>query len=166
MTHPVYTAKDLAACRLSDLKRIGRQTGAQPLDKRSKQSWIDAILAIQPQPITGLEIPAELVQEETLKLLGVEVMDREDYSDRSVPVGDIRWNIFKADRLIGTVSTLVYGDKQKFIPKDWNKQDKPKFFTNLFNAVIELLPANDVAIMYRKAIRLLTDRFASTPDYI
>lgn len=51
MTHPVYTESQLQNKKLEELKAIAPGLGAVAQDKRSKQSWIDAIVAKQPQKV-------------------------------------------------------------------------------------------------------------------
>ncbi|WP_414755601.1 hypothetical protein [Anabaena sp. CCY 9910] len=47
--YQIYTVDTLKAKKLDDLKAIASQLGAVAEDKRSKQSWIDAIVVAQPQ---------------------------------------------------------------------------------------------------------------------
>jgi hypothetical protein len=77
MTHNAYTRQLIADLKLSELKAIAAEIGAEPADKRSKESFIVAIVDHQPQPI---EEPAAEIEEpaaetdypaECLKLAGV-----------------------------------------------------------------------------------------------
>jgi hypothetical protein len=59
MTHPNHTRQQLTDLKFSDLKTLAAEMGAVPSDKRSKDSFIAAILTHQPQ-LT--EEPAELLE--------------------------------------------------------------------------------------------------------
>lgn len=166
MTHPIYTEKDLQACQLSDLKRIGRQVKASPEDQRSKKSWISAILATQPQPVKAEEIPQKLVQEKTLELLGVVVLDEEDYTDRVVPEGDIQFWVHRFDDLLGTICKWTISGKVGYHPTNYSNPNKYIRFDSLFGAICELLPAQELEITYRDAFAILKQRFNSTSDYM
>lgn len=55
MTNLVYTRAQLESKKLSDLKAIALTWSAIATDKRSKESWISAILLAQPQSVKPLE---------------------------------------------------------------------------------------------------------------
>ncbi|ACC81188.1 hypothetical protein [Nostoc punctiforme] len=59
MTQHLYTQQRLEGKTLQELKAIASQLGAAAQDKRLKQSWIEAILAKQPQPVVA---PKPLVE--------------------------------------------------------------------------------------------------------
>ena len=93
MTHPIYTESALAKLSVSQLAEIANELGAIPTgDRQQRDSWVQAILVHQ-STITkvSIEVPTDLIEEKTLELLGVEIVDREDYDDLVVPHGDIRF---------------------------------------------------------------------------
>ena len=112
------------------------------------------------------KIPTDLIEEKTLELLGVVVIDREDYTDFVVPHGDIRFSVFRNDELIGTVSTWVIGGIDTYHPRDYNKPKKYSRFDSLFDAVCHLLPEQELKVTYRDAKFILIQRFESAPDYM
>jgi hypothetical protein len=64
MTNLLYTEQQLQSKKLADLKAIASQLNATATDKRSKESWVNAILSAQPQPITQ-----QITQQAALKPL-------------------------------------------------------------------------------------------------
>lgn len=63
--YQIYSLNTLEVKSLADLKAIASQIGAIAADKRSKQSWIDAILDKQPkkveQPVTEFDVVGDEV---------------------------------------------------------------------------------------------------------
>jgi hypothetical protein len=112
------------------------------------------------------EIPTDLIQEKALELLGVVIIDREDYDDLVVPHGDIRFWVHRFDELIGTVSTWVIGEINTYHPKDYGNPKAYNRCDSLFGAVCQLLPKQELEIAINDAEFILRQRFATTPDYI
>ena len=112
------------------------------------------------------KIPTDLIEEKTLELLGVEIVDREDYCDFVVPHGDIRFSVFRNDELIGTISTWIIGGIDTYHPKDYSNPKQYSRFDSLFGAVCQLLPKQELDVTYRDAKLILLQRFATAPDYI
>jgi hypothetical protein len=111
------------------------------------------------------KIPTDLIEEKTLELLGVVVIDREDYDDFVVPHGDIRFSVFRNDELIGTISTWVIGGIDTYHPKNYSNLSQYSRFDRLFGAVCQLLPKQELDVTYRDAKLILLQRFATAPDY-
>jgi hypothetical protein len=134
------------------------------IDHSPKRLTVLSIVPPSPQP--DLVVPTELIEEKTLELLGVVVIDREDYSDFMVPHGDIRFWVHRFDELIGTVSTWVIGGVDTYHPKDYNNPKTYSRYDSLFSAVCQLLPEQELEVTYRDAEFLLHQRFMTAPDYI
>jgi hypothetical protein len=117
---------------------------------------------VPPSPQPDLVIPTELIEEKTLELLGVVIIDREDYSDFVVPDGDIRFWIHRFEELIGTISTGV----DTYHPKDYSNPQKYSRYDSLWAAATSLVPQTEANIAYRDAELILRQRFATAPDYI
>jgi hypothetical protein len=112
------------------------------------------------------KIPTDLIEEKTLELLGVEIVDREDYDDLVVPHGEIRFWVYRCDELIGTISTWVIGGIDTYHPKDYSNPKQYSRFDSLFGAVCQLLPKQELDVTYRDAFQILKQRFATAPDYM
>jgi hypothetical protein len=117
---------------------------------------------VPPSPQPDLVVPTELIEEKTLELLGVVIIDREDYDDFVVPHGDIRFWVHRGDELIGTISTGV----DTYHPKDYSNPQKYSRHDSLFSAVCQLLPKQELEVTYRDAELILRQRFATAPDYM
>ncbi|WP_373543995.1 hypothetical protein [Chamaesiphon sp.] len=52
-------------------------------------------------------VPADLIEAETLNLLGIEVIDLQDYTDYVIPHGDDRYQIWLGNEFSGLVWTWV-----------------------------------------------------------
>ncbi len=172
MTHPIYSQTTLKALTITELKTIASQIGAIPNgDKRVKQTWVSAVLDHQikfsPAKVEAMEahiaevmeraqVPQDLTEDLTLTLLGLDVVDRQDYIDECVPHGDIRYWVNRGDILIGAVST-------------WGKRfalTSGKTYPTLFEAVTSFSPRGEVALAYSDAQSQLRERFATAIDYI
>jgi hypothetical protein len=112
------------------------------------------------------KIPTDLIEEKTLELLGVVVIDRKDYDDLVLPHGDIRFWIYRFDELIGTVSTWIISGIDTYHPKDYSNPKQYSRFDSLFSAVCQLLPEQELKVTYRDAKFILIQRFESAPDYM
>jgi hypothetical protein len=184
MTHPIYTESALAKLSVSQLAEIANELGAIPTgDRQQRDSWVQAILVHQ-STITclglcygretrparlrkvSIEVPTDLIEEKTLELLGVEIVDREDYDDLVVSHGDIRFWVYRCNELIGTISTWVIGGIDTYHPKDYSNPKQYSRFDSLFDAVCDLLPKQELEVTYRDAEFILIQRFKSAPDYI
>jgi hypothetical protein len=168
MTHPIYTESALAKLSVSQLAEIANELGAIPTgDRQQRDSWVQAILVHQ-STITkvSIEVPTDLIEEKTLELLGVEIVDREDYGDLVVSHGDIRFWVYRCNELIGTISTWVIGGIDTYHPKDYSNPKQYSRFDSLFDAVCDLLPKQELEVTYRDAEFILIQRFKSAPDYI
>ena len=118
MTHPIYSSSALAQLSASQLKQIASDLGAAPTGDE-RDFWLNCILAHQSGIIQAFNtVPASLIEEKTLELLGVLVVDRQDESDFVVPHGDIRFWVHRFDELIGTISTWVIGGEILIIPQN------------------------------------------------
>ena len=123
MTHPIYSQTNLEALTTAQLKTIAAQIGAIPDgDKRVKQTWVSAIINHQivfsPTKVAATklhveqtmeritaaavakveaveEVPTDLIEELTLDLLGIEVIDRDTQTDEVIPHGYPRYLIHK-----------------------------------------------------------------------
>jgi hypothetical protein len=168
MTHPIYTESVLAKLSVSQLAEIASELGATPTgDKQQRDSWIRAILVHQSGIVkASSEVPTDLIEEKTLELLGVEIVDREDYDDFVVPHGEIRFWVYRCDELIGTISTWIIGGIDTYHPKDYSNPKQYSRFDSLFSAVCQLLPEQELDVTYRDAKLILLQRFATAPDYI
>lgn len=173
MTHPIYSQATLTAMTVAALKTIASQLGAIPNgDKRVKQTWVSAVLDHQtqfsPAKVEAMsahiaevmdraqEVPQDLTEELTLTLLGLEIVDRQDYVDECVAHGDIRYWVQRADVVIGAIST-------------WGKRyvlTSGKSYATLFDAVTSFSPRGEVALAYSDAQTQLQERFATAIDYI
>ena len=101
-------------------------------------------------------VPQDLTEELTLTLLGLEIVDRQDYVDECVAHGDIRYWVQRADVVIGAIST-------------WGKRyvlTSGKSYATLFDAVTSFSPRGEVALAYSDAQTQLQERFATAIDYI
>jgi hypothetical protein len=173
MTHPIYSQTTLKALTITAIKTIASQIGAMPEgDKRVKQTWVSAVLDHQikfsPAKVEAMsahiaevmdraqEVPQDLTEDLTLTLLGLEIVDRQDYIDECVPHGDIRYWVNRGDILIGAIST-------------WGKRfvlTSGKTYSTLFDAVTSFSPRGEVALSYSDAQSQLRERFATAIDYI
>jgi hypothetical protein len=167
MTHPIYTESALAKLSVSQLQKIANELGATPTgDRQQRDSWVECILIHQSGIVkASSEVPTDLIEEKTLELLGVEIVDREDYDDFVVPHGEIRFWIYRCDELIGTISTWVIGGIDTYHPKDYCNPKQYSRFDSLFGAVCQLLPKQELDVTYRDAKLILLQRFATAPDY-
>jgi hypothetical protein len=130
------------------------------IDRSSSELVVLSIVPSAPQP--DLVVPTTLIEEKTLELLGVVIIDREDYDDFVAPHGDIRFWVHRFDKLIGTISTGV----DTYHPKDYSTPQKYSRHDSLFSAVCQLLPKQELEVTYRDAEFILRQRFATAPDYI
>jgi hypothetical protein len=106
MTHPVYTRQQLEAKKLVDLKAIAKVKGVTAQDKRSKESWIEAILEAQPQPVEEVDDylfhddqPSNLPQVGDIHLIGL-------YLLRCTQVGGdaaTAWDVYEDKHSIGEI---------------------------------------------------------------
>lgn len=173
MTHPIYSQTTLEALTIKQLKTIASQTGAIPDgDKRFKQTWVSAVLDHQikfsPAKVEAMErhiaevmdrvteVPQDLTEDLTLNLLGLEIVDREDYTDEVIPHGDIRYWVNRGDDLIAGIST--WGNR--FV------LTSGKSYATLFDAATSFLSRGEVALAHSDAQAQLRERFATAPDYI
>ena len=166
MTHPIYTESALANLSAAELKQIANELGAAPTGDE-RDFWRLCILFHQ-RGITKAfsEIPTDLIEEKTLDLLGVVIIDREDYDDCVVPHGDIRFWVHRFDDLLGTISTWVIGGIDTYHPKDYSNPKTYSRYDSLSAAAISLVPQTEANITYREAEFILRQRFATAPDYI
>lgn len=172
MTYPIYSQTTLKALTITAIKVIASQIGAIPDgDKRVKQTWVSAVLDHQikfsPAKVEAMsahiaevmdraKVPQDLTEDLTLTLLGLEIVDREDYIDECVSHGDIRYWVNRDDVLIGAIST-------------WGKRyvlTSGKTYATLFEAVTSFSPRGEVALAYSDAQSQLRERFATAIDYI
>jgi hypothetical protein len=130
------------------------------IDHSPKRLTVLSIVPPSPQP--DLVVPTILIEEKTLELLGVVIIDREDYSDFVVPDGDIRFWVHRFEELIGTISTGV----DTYHPKDYSNPQKYSRYDSLWAAATSLVPQTEANIAYRDAELILRQRFATAPDYI
>jgi hypothetical protein len=130
------------------------------IDRSPDRLVVLSIVPSAPQP--DLVVPTALIEEKTLELLGVVIIDREDYDDFVAPHGDIRFWVHRFDKLIGTISTGV----DSYHPKDYSNPQKYSRHDSLFSAVCQLLPKQELEVTYRDAEFILCQRFATAPDYI
>ena len=166
MTHPIHTDSALAKLSTAELKQIASELGAAPIGDE-RDFWRKCILFHQSNITKAFsEIPTALIEEKTLDLLGVVIIDREDYDDCVVPHGDIRFWVHRFDDLLGTISTWVIGGVDTYHPKDYSNPKADSRYDSLFSAVCQLLPKQELEITYRKAEFVLRQRFATAPDYI
>jgi hypothetical protein len=166
MTHPIYTESALAKLSAVELKQIASELGAAPTGDE-RDFWLKCILIHQ----SGIakvfsEVPTDLIEEKTLELLGVVIIDREDQGDFVVPHGEIRFWVHRCDELIGTISTWVIGGVDTYHPKDYSNPTKYSRYRSLWAAAISLVPSAEVNVTYRDAEFILRQRFATAPDYI
>jgi hypothetical protein len=168
MTHPIYTESALAKLSVSQLQKIASELGATPTgDRQQRDSWVQAILVHQSGIVkASSEVPTDLIEEKTLELLGVEIVDRQDYIEECVPHGEIRFWVYRCDELIGTISTWIIGGIDTYHPTDYSNLSQYTRFDNLFSAVCQLLPEQELKVTYRDAKFILLQRFATAPDYI
>ncbi|MEH2467830.1 hypothetical protein [Nostoc sp.] len=86
MTHQIYSLQQLQAKLLAELKVIGSQLGVAASDKRSKQSWIDAIVAAQPIRVQK----ADKTDQNNYAVIGRHDCESEDlYWDKQGFVADV-----------------------------------------------------------------------------
>jgi hypothetical protein len=111
------------------------------------------------QVSTTIAVPLDLIEAETLSLLGVEIIDIQDNIDDCIPQGDIRYWVQRGEtELLGGMAN--WGDR-------FDTPDSPiGSYATLFIAATSYLPRGEVKSAYRKAKALLTERFASAPDYM
>lgn len=90
--YQIYSIDTLKNKSLADLKAIAQPIGAVAADKRSKQSWIDAIVAKQPQPVEQLATEFDVVVDgeamATPTLLGNAAIEEDEQSVNLPKVGD------------------------------------------------------------------------------
>jgi hypothetical protein len=129
------------------------------IDHSPERLIVLSIVPSVPQPDL---VPTALIEEKTLELLGVVIIDREDYDDFVAPHGDIRFWVHRFDKLIGTISTGV----DTYHPKDYSNPQKYSRHDSLFSAVCQLLPKQELEVTYRDAELILRQRFATAPDYM
>jgi hypothetical protein len=103
-----------------------------------------------------VEIPTELVEDLTLSILGLEITDREEYINKIVPHGDIRFWLHQGGNLIAGIST-------------WGKffvltSGRP--FPTLFAAATFFVTPDCLATAKAAAVSQLTDRFNDAIDYM
>ena len=166
MTHPIYPESALIELSASELKQIASDLGAASTDDE-RDFWLKCILAHQGGITQAFKtVPASLIEEKTLELLGVVIIDREDQDDFVVPHGDIRFWVHRFDELIGTISTWVIDEVDSYHPTDYSNPQKSTRSNNLFRAVCHLLPKQELETTYLCAFQILEQRFNSTPDYI
>ena len=166
MTHPIYTESALATLSAGELQQIAREIGAAPTGDE-RDFWLKCILIRQSSIVKAFsEVPVDLIEEKTLELLGVVIIDREDQDDFVVPHGDIRFWVHRFDELIGTISTWVIGGVDTYHPKDYINPKTYSRYNSLWAAAISLVPQTEVNTTYRDAEFILRQRFDSTPDYI
>jgi hypothetical protein len=166
MTHPIYTESALAKLSAAELKQIASELGAAPTGDE-RDFWLKCILIHQSSISKAFsEVPTDLIEEKTLELLGVVIIDREDQSDFAVPHGDIRFWVHRFDELIGTISTWVIGGVDTYHPKDYSNPQTFSRYKSLFCAVCQLLPKQELELTYREAEFILRQRFTTAPDYI
>lgn len=165
MTHPIYSEATLAKLSVAQLKLIASDLGTG--DERD--FLVKSILTHQSgiaKASAAIEIPTDLIEEKTLELLGVVIIDREDQHDFVVRHGEIRFWVHRFDDLLGTISTWVIGDKETYHPTDYNNPKTYSRYDSLFGAVCQLLPKQELEVTYRDAEFILRQRFATVPDYI
>jgi hypothetical protein len=166
MTYPIYTESALAKLSAAELKQIASELGAVATDDE-RDFWLKSILTHQGGIIKAFsEVPTDLIEEKTLDLLGVVIIDREDQDDFVVPHGDIRFWVHRFDELIGTISTWVIGGVDTYHPKDYSKPKTYNRYESLWAAAISLVPPTEANLTYRDAEFILRQRFATAPDYI
>ena len=181
MTHPIYSQTNLEALTTAQLKTIANQIGAIPDgDKRVKQVWVSAIINHQivfsPTKVAAMklhveqtmerittaaavkveaveEVPTDLIEELTLDLLGIEVIDRDTQTDEVIPHGYPRYLIHKGDELLGSISTWVDGGYVL---------TSGKSYSSLFEAVtsINFVSRGELALAHSDAQSQLRERFA------
>jgi|GEM_PF-4429656 len=166
MTHPIYTESALAKLSAAELQQIAIDLGVAPTGDE-RDFWLKCILTHQ----SGInkafsEIPTDLIEEKTLELLGVVIIDREDYDDLVVSHGEIRFWVHRCDELIGTISTWVIGGIDTYQPTDYSNPKTFNRYDSLWAAAISLVPQTEANITYRDAEFILRQRFAAAPDYI
>ena len=166
MTHPIYTESALAKLSAAELKQIASEIGAAPTG--DERDFLLKCILVHQSGIAkaSSEVPTDLIEEKTLELLGVEIVDRQDHCDLVVPHGEIRFWVYRLDELIGTISTWVIGEQDSYHPKDYSNPKQYSRFDSLFGAVCQLLPKQELEVTYRDAFQILKQRFDSTPDYI
>jgi hypothetical protein len=163
MTHPIYSEATLAKLSVAQLKLIASDLGTG--DKRD--FWLKSILTHQSGISKAFsDVPTDLIEEKTLELLGVVIIDREDYDNLVVPHGEIRYWVHRFDDLLGTISTWVIGEKDTYHPTDYSNPTTYSRYDNLFSAVCQLLPKQELEVTYRDAEFILRQRFATAPNYI
>lgn len=75
--------------------------------------------------MTLINTPNDLVDDEMLYLLGLYVLDLEDISDCVIPHGYPRWQVYRRDKLMGVIysvikdKTVVYKLTNRF--RDYNR---------------------------------------------
>jgi hypothetical protein len=166
MTHPIYTESALAKLSAVELKQIATEIGAAPAGDE-RDFWLKCIL-IHQSGITKAfsEVPIDLIEEKTLELLGVVIIDREDQGDLVVPHGEIRFWVHRFDDLLGTISTWVISGIETYHPNDYSNPKTYSRYNSLFGAVCQLLPKQELEATYCDAEFILRQRFESAPDYI
>jgi hypothetical protein len=133
------------------------------IDRSPARLTVLSIVPSAPQP--DLVVPTELIEEKTLELLGVVIIDREDQIDCVVPDGDIRFWVHRFDELIGTISTWDINGVG-YHPKDYSNPHKYSRYPSLWAAAISLVPPTEAIVTYRDAKLILRQRFATAPDYM
>ena len=165
MTHAIYTESALATLSAGELHQIAREIGAAPIGDE-RDFWRLCILTHQSVIKAAFsEVPTDLIEEKTLELLGVVIIDREDYDDLVVPHGEIRFWVHRFDELLGTISTWVIDGIDTYHPKDYNITTVFSRYSSLWAAAISLVPQTEAEIVYRDAEFILRQRFATAPEY-
>ena len=103
-------------------------------------------------------LPQDLIEELTLNLLDLTIVDREIDCPHTIPHGDIRYWVHQGASLIGAVST--WGERFT------TPNGKYNGWATLFEAVTSFLSRNEVAHAASNAEAQLRERFATAIDYM
>ena len=176
MTHPIYSQTNLETLSTAQLKTIASQLGAIPDgDKRMKQTWVDAIINHQivfsPTKVAAMklhveqtmeritaaakveaieEVPTDLIEELTLDLLGIEVIELDTQTTDVIPHGYPRYLVHRGDEALGSISTWVDGG---FV------LCSGKSYETLFDALVCFASQSEVEAAYAAAEAQLRERF-------
>jgi hypothetical protein len=99
-------------------------------------------------------VPADLIEAQTLNLLGIEVIDLQDYTDYVIPHGDDRYQIWLGNEFSGLIWTWV----NQFITPF-------RAYNTLFEAVCSFFNPIDVAEAKALVTQTLQDRSAIISAY-
>ena len=117
------------------------------------------LLDRSPVTINQIEIPIDLIEQETLNLLGISIVDRQDYIDDCIPQGDIRYWVNRGDtQLLGGIS-----QRGTRFDTPWSPIGS---YSTLYKAATSFLGRGEVNSAYRQAQASLIRRFATTLDYM